>query len=62
MPLLVYANKQDLPDSLTASDLADSLGLHTIKDRVWQIQACVAYQGTGVREGMEWACKTVKKK
>lgn len=62
MPLLVYANKQDLPNSLTAAELAESLGLPTIKDRVWQIQACVACQGTGVREGMEWLCKSVKRK
>ncbi|KAB0794725.1 hypothetical protein PPYR_11564 [Photinus pyralis] len=61
VPLLVYANKQDLPDSLTASDLAQALGLPTIKDRAWQIQACTASQGIGVREGMEWACKSIKK-
>ena len=62
VPLLVYANKQDLPESLSASDLAQALGLPTIKDRPWQIQSCVAVQGTGVKEGMEWACKTIKKK
>lgn len=62
VPLLVYANKQDLPDSLSAADLAQSLGLHSIKDRAWQIQACTAREGTGVREGMEWVCKSIKKK
>lgn len=62
VPLLVYANKQDLPDSLTASDLAQALGLPSIKDRAWQIQACTAAQQTGVREGMEWVCKSIKKK
>lgn len=62
VPLLVYANKQDLPDSMSAADLAQSLGLHSIKDRVWQIQACTASEGKGVREGMEWVCKTIKKK
>lgn len=62
VPLLVYANKQDLPESLTAADLAQTLGLPTIKDRAWQIQACCAVQGEGVREGMEWVCKSIKKK
>ncbi|KAF2892608.1 hypothetical protein ILUMI_13566 [Ignelater luminosus] len=62
VPLLVYANKQDLPEALTASDLAQALGLPTIKDRAWQIQACTASQGSGVREGMEWVCKSIKKK
>lgn len=62
IPVLVYANKQDLPNSLSASDLAQALGLHSIKDRAWQIQACTASEGKGVRDGMEWVCKTVKKK
>lgn len=62
VPLLVYANKQDLPNCLSASDLAQALGLHSIKDRAWQIQSCIAYQGEGVREGMEWVCKSIKKK
>lgn len=62
IPLLVFANKQDLPDSLTAAELAQTLSLPTIKDRAWQIQACTANQGDGVREGMEWVCKSIKKK
>lgn len=62
VPLLVYANKQDLPDSLSAADLAQTLGLPTIKDRAWQIQACTASQGIGVKDGMEWVCRSIKKK
>ncbi|EFA10265.2 ADP-ribosylation factor-like protein 3 [Tribolium castaneum] len=62
VPLLVYANKQDLPEALTAADLAQALGLPSIKDRPWQIQACTAVRGDGVREGMEWVCKSIKKK
>lgn len=62
VPLLVYANKQDLPNSLASSELAEALGLHSIKDRAWQIQACTAITGEGIKEGMEWACKSVKKK
>ncbi|XP_067007808.1 ADP-ribosylation factor-like protein 3 isoform X2 [Anabrus simplex] len=62
VPLLVYANKQDLLHAMPASDIAEGLGLHTIKDRPWQIQACSATSGEGVKDGMEWVCKTVKKK
>lgn len=61
VPLLVYANKQDLAQALTAAELAQALSLPSIKDRPWQIQACTANKGTGVREGMEWACKAAKK-
>lgn len=62
VPVLVYANKQDLPNALSASELADTLGLPSIKDRAWQIQACIASQTQGVREGMEWVCKSIRKK
>jgi small GTP-binding protein len=35
--VLVYANKQDLPYAIQASDLADRLKLNTVGSRVWQI-------------------------
>lgn len=49
VPLLVYANKQDMVGAVTASEIAEGLGLHMIKDRDWQIQACVAIQAKGVK-------------
>lgn len=62
VPLLVYANKQDLGHAVTAAEIAEGLGLHNIKDRDWQIQSCIAIEGKGVKEGLEWACKNIKKK
>jgi len=32
--LLVFANKQDLPNALSVSELTDRLGLHSIKKKV----------------------------
>ena len=49
VPLLVFANKQDLLGAAAASELAQGLALHTIKDRAWQIQACCANTGEGVK-------------
>jgi ADP-ribosylation factor-like protein 3 len=49
VPLLIYANKQDITQSVTAADIAESLGLHNIKDRDWQIQACIATDGKGIK-------------
>lgn len=49
VPLLVYANKQDLYHAASASEIAEGLGLHRIKDRPWQIQACSASGGEGVK-------------
>ena len=36
--ILIFANKQDLLGAANASSIAEGLGLHTIKDRAWQIQ------------------------
>lgn len=49
VPLLVYANKQDLGQAVTAAEIAEGLGLHNIKDRDWQIQSCIATDGKGVK-------------
>jgi len=49
VPVLVFANKQDLTQSVTAAEIAESLGLHNIKDRDWQIQSCVATDGKGIQ-------------
>ncbi|XP_057369168.1 ADP-ribosylation factor-like protein 3 [Daphnia carinata] len=62
VPLLVFANKQDLLGAAPPSELALGLALQTIKNRGWQIQACCACTGEGVQDGMNWICQTIKKK
>ncbi|XP_070991007.1 ADP-ribosylation factor-like protein 3 isoform X1 [Oncorhynchus clarkii lewisi] len=59
VPLLIFANKQDLMTAAPASELAEGLNLHTIRDRVWQIQACSAITAEGVQDGMTWVCKNI---
>ena len=59
VPLLVFANKQDLLSALSAADLSVGLGLHTVKDRAWQVQACCAKGGDGIAEGLEWLLRAV---
>uniref|UniRef100_A0A672ZHA5 ADP-ribosylation factor-like protein 3 n=1 Tax=Sphaeramia orbicularis TaxID=375764 RepID=A0A672ZHA5_9TELE len=49
VPLLIFANKQDLTTASSASELAESLNLHTIRDRMWQVQACSALTAEGVQ-------------
>lgn len=60
VPLLVFANKQDLVGAMTADEIADELNLVGIRNRPWQIQACSAKEGTGLQEGMEWMMKQVR--
>lgn len=49
VPVLVYANKQDLALAAQASEIAQELNLHLIRDRPWQIQACSGIRGEGIK-------------
>ncbi|KAK4684444.1 ADP-ribosylation factor 1/2, partial [Tremellales sp. Uapishka_1] len=52
--LLVFANKQDLPNAMNAAEITDKLGLHSLRQRAWYIQAACATSGDGLYEGLEW--------
>jgi len=58
--LLVFANKQDLPNAMNVRDLTQELGLISIaKSRSWHIQLCCAVTGVGLNEGLEWLSNTL---
>jgi len=52
--LLVFANKQDLPNAMSAGELTEKLGLQNLRNRRWYIQATCAVQGDGLYEGLDW--------
>lgn len=52
VPLLIFANKQDLMNAAPPSEIAEGLQLHTVRDRQWQIQACSAVTMEGVKVSM----------
>lgn len=52
--LLVFANKQDLPGSLTKEEIASMLELDKIVNRHWMIVSCSAITGDGLSDGVEW--------
>lgn len=58
--LLVFANKQDLPNSLNAADITDKLGLHSLRNRSWYIQSTCATSGEGLYEGIDWLSHQLK--
>eukprot|EP00470_Lotharella_oceanica_P015251 CAMPEP_0170182778 /NCGR_PEP_ID=MMETSP0040_2-20121228/28823_1 /TAXON_ID=641309 /ORGANISM="Lotharella oceanica, Strain CCMP622" /LENGTH=169 /DNA_ID=CAMNT_0010428321 /DNA_START=216 /DNA_END=725 /DNA_ORIENTATION=- len=61
--LLVFANKQDLPKALPTQAIADGLGLEKMKSgRSWFVQGASATAGEGLREGMDWLAKTLKRR
>jgi ADP-ribosylation factor protein 1 len=50
--LLVFANKQDLPQAMNAAEITDKLGLHSLRQRSWYIQSTCATTGDGLYEGL----------
>lgn len=60
--LLVFANKQDLPNAMAVSDLTDKLGLQSLRSRTWHVQATCATQGTGLYEGLDWLSNELSKR
>ena len=54
IPLLIFANKQDLPNVMTTEEIQDILDLNSIKNRAWFVQPCIATNGEGLYEGLSW--------
>ncbi|CAC5393738.1 ARF1_2 [Mytilus coruscus] len=60
VPVVVIANKQDLPDAMDLSTVADGLDLNRIKQRQWKIQGACAKTGDGLFESMKAMSDLVK--
>merc|ERR1719281_1022306 len=43
--LLVFVNKQDLPNAMNSTEITDKLDLHAMKQRAWYIQPTRATNG-----------------
>ncbi|CAF2668894.1 unnamed protein product, partial [Rotaria sp. Silwood2] len=55
IPVLVLANKQDLPNAMSPIELMDRLCFEKLTpNRKWYIQATVATQNQDLREGFKW--------
>jgi len=59
--LLVFANKQDLPNALPSNELGDALKLTQLKRRRWYIQPCCGTTGDGLYEGLDWLSSALMK-
>ncbi|KAL1497577.1 hypothetical protein ABEB36_008513 [Hypothenemus hampei] len=46
--VLVYANKQDVKESMSVSEISKELDLTSIKQQQWHIQSCCALTGEGL--------------
>eukprot|EP01102_Stenamoeba_stenopodia_P009693 TRINITY_DN2864_c1_g1_i1.p2 TRINITY_DN2864_c1_g1~~TRINITY_DN2864_c1_g1_i1.p2 ORF type:complete len:186 (+),score=43.83 TRINITY_DN2864_c1_g1_i1:414-971(+) len=60
--LLVFANKCDLPNALSAKEISTQLKLQsTIKNsRKWHVQSSCAITGEGLLEGIDWLATSLR--
>eukprot|EP01113_Clastostelium_recurvatum_P028642 TRINITY_DN3461_c0_g1_i1.p1 TRINITY_DN3461_c0_g1~~TRINITY_DN3461_c0_g1_i1.p1 ORF type:complete len:205 (+),score=36.62 TRINITY_DN3461_c0_g1_i1:1-615(+) len=58
--VLVFANKQDLPNAASESELVDMLELRRLKNRRWFMQPACAARGDGLYEGLDWLIDNLK--
>ncbi|XP_053312898.1 ADP-ribosylation factor-like protein 6 [Spea bombifrons] len=54
IPILFFANKMDLRDSLSSVKVSQMLCLESIKDKPWHICASDGLKGEGLQEGVDW--------
>ncbi|WVY93701.1 hypothetical protein V8G54_032789 [Vigna mungo] len=55
-PLLILANKQDLPEAVSAEELARYLDLKKLDERVYMFEAVI-----GIRESAEWLVEVMER-
>lgn len=53
-PLLILANKQDLPDAVSSEELARYLDLKELGERLYLFEAVSAHDGMGIKYAIEW--------
>ncbi|KAM4623090.1 uncharacterized protein O3C94_020793 [Discoglossus pictus] len=60
VPVLVMANKQDLPDARQPTEVTEEMGLKKVQGHQWHVQGCCATTGDGLVEGLETLTNLVK--
>jgi len=60
-PLLIVANKQDLPGVINDEELAKFLNLKELDERPYMFQAVSAYDGRGIKSGIDWLVEQMEK-
>ncbi|KAM9985245.1 hypothetical protein ACTFIZ_008794 [Dictyostelium cf. discoideum] len=61
VPILIFANKQDINNTMSTTEIVNSLNLNSIEDRKWYIQLCSAIKSDGVYEGINWIVNLLNK-
>ncbi|XP_052057846.1 uncharacterized protein LOC127698419 [Mytilus californianus] len=61
VPLVVIANKQDLPNAISPSEIANVLNLHEVRDRRWFINGASGTTGNGLNDSMRAMAEAIRK-
>ena len=59
-PVLILANKQDLPGAATCAEITNAFKMHQRAGREWYVQATVAPSGKGLVDGLQWMAKSIR--
>ena len=51
-----------IQNAMNAAEITDKLGLHSLRQRQWFIQATCATSGDGLYEGLEWLSTNLKRR
>jgi small GTP-binding protein len=57
VPVLIFSNKQDMPNAMSTAEVADALELHRLSESMsmpWFVQPCTGLDGVGLSEGVAW--------
>lgn len=58
-PVLILANKQDLPGAASAEEVARYLDLKELDDRNYMFEGISAHEGIGVKVAIDWLVSTM---
>lgn len=58
--VLIYANKQDLPGAMSPTEVMEEMGVKHLEYCQWYVQPCVAINGEGLHEGLDWLTEGLK--
>jgi len=61
VPVLIFANKQDLPAAMSVKEVTERLGLSK-RSQKWYVQGSCATTGDGLYEGLDWLASVLSGK
>ncbi len=60
VPVVIIANKQDLPHAMNPAQIVDLMHMRKLGSRKWHVQGACAVNGDGIYEAMSSMARLVK--